>query len=59
MLVGDNGYPVKPYLITPLLNPASEEENVFNVSKIRTPNPVGRSLGTPEHEAIQLKIHQI
>lgn len=45
LLVGDSGYPVKTYLITPLLRPAKNEEQLFNESQIRTRNPVKRCYG--------------
>lgn len=45
LLVGDSGYPVKTYLITPLLRPAKNEEHLFNESQIRTRNPVERCYG--------------
>lgn len=40
-----SGYPVKTYLITPLLRPAKNEEQLFNESQIRTRNPVERCYG--------------
>lgn len=45
LLVGDSGYGVKPYLITPLLNPRTPAEHLFNESQIRTRNPVERCFG--------------
>jgi hypothetical protein len=45
VLVGDSGYPIKPYLITSLLNVRNRAENVFNESQIRTRNVVERSYG--------------
>jgi hypothetical protein len=45
VLVGDSGYPIKPYLITPLLNVRNRAENLFNESQIRTINLVERSYG--------------
>lgn len=45
VLVGDSGYGVKPYLITPLLNPQTPAEHLFNESQIRTRNPVERCFG--------------
>lgn len=45
VIVGDSGYPIKPYLITPLRQPRNEAENLFNESQIRTRNVVERSYG--------------
>jgi hypothetical protein len=43
--VGDSGYPIKRYLITPLGTPVLPAEQLFNESQIRTRNPVERSYG--------------
>ncbi|KAI4457562.1 hypothetical protein MML48_7g00015984 [Holotrichia oblita] len=45
LLVGDSGYGIKPYLITPLANVATRAENLFNESQIRTRNPIERCFG--------------
>jgi len=45
VLVGDGGYPIMKYLLTPMLNPVTEVENLFNESQIVTRNPVERSYG--------------
>lgn len=45
VLVGDSGYAIHKFLITPLLNPTTEPEQVFNESIIRTRNTVERSYG--------------
>lgn len=45
LLVGDSGYAIKPYLITPLLNPQTPVENLFNEAQIRTRNAVERLFG--------------
>lgn len=45
VLVGDSGYAVKSYLITPLTNPQSPSEQLFNESQIRTRNPIERCFG--------------
>lgn len=45
LLLGDSGYPVKKYLITPLLNPRNQVEQLFNESQIRTRNVVERCFG--------------
>lgn len=45
LIVGDGGYAVKNVLITPLLNPVSRAEHLFQESQIRTRNVVERSYG--------------
>lgn len=45
LLVGDSGYAVKSYLITPLLNPQTPAENLFNEAQIRTRNAIERLFG--------------
>ncbi|KAJ8911539.1 hypothetical protein NQ315_012792 [Exocentrus adspersus] len=43
LLVGDSGYSIRKYLITPLGNPVTPAEQLFNESQIRTRNVVERS----------------
>lgn len=45
VLIGDSGYPIKPYLITPLQQVRTNSENLFNESLIRTRNVVERQYG--------------
>lgn len=45
VLVGDSGYALRKYLLTPFRNPANEGQNRYNESQIRTRNPVERSYG--------------
>ncbi|XP_031329213.1 putative nuclease HARBI1 [Photinus pyralis] len=45
VIVGDSGYAVKPYLLTPLSNPHTREENLYNESQIRTRNVIERCFG--------------
>lgn len=45
LIVGDGGYGVKSYLLTPLLNPVTKAENLYQESQIRTRNVVERSYG--------------
>lgn len=45
LLLGDGGYPVRSYLITPLNNPQNATENLFNESQIRTRNVIERTFG--------------
>lgn len=45
LLLGDGGYAVRNYLITPLRNPVTPAEHLFNESQIRTRNPIERLFG--------------
>jgi hypothetical protein len=40
-----NGYPCRPYLMTPLVDPQTPPERRYNVSQIRTRNTVERMFG--------------
>lgn len=45
VIVGDSGYEIKKYLITPLAAPQTPAQILFNESQIRTRNPVERCFG--------------
>lgn len=42
---GDSGYAIKPYLMTPLANPTTPGEKLYNESHIRTRNIIERMFG--------------
>ena len=44
-LLGDSGYAVKPYLLTPILNPQTAPERRYNYSHCRARNTVERLFG--------------
>jgi hypothetical protein len=45
VLVGDNGYSCTNYLIPPLDNVSTQEEQLFQEAQIRTRNPIERAFG--------------
>lgn len=44
-LLGDSGYPLKKWLITPIAHPQNDQEVQFNKSQCKTRNIVERSFG--------------
>lgn len=45
VLLGDSGYPLRSYLLTPLEQPRTAAEHVYNEAQIRTRNVVERTFG--------------
>ncbi|RZC41630.1 DDE Tnp 4 and/or Plant tran domain containing protein [Asbolus verrucosus] len=45
VLIGDGGYPYKPYLLTPILNPSNASEEAYNQAHILTRNSIERCFG--------------
>ncbi|XP_050550858.1 putative nuclease HARBI1 [Spodoptera frugiperda] len=44
-LLGDSAYPLKPYLLPPLLNPQTQGQILYNEAHIRTRNCIERCFG--------------
>ncbi|XP_046543302.1 putative nuclease HARBI1 [Haliotis rubra] len=44
-LLGDSGYPCRPWILTPLLNPESKSEVKYNSAHCKTRNTIERAFG--------------
>lgn len=45
LLLGDSGYPLKPWLMTPFNNPSHDSETRYNASHGKTRNIIERAFG--------------
>ncbi|XP_063215794.1 putative nuclease HARBI1 [Bacillus rossius redtenbacheri] len=61
VLLGDSGYAPTQFLLPPLRNPVTEEQNLFNESLIRTRNTVERQYGVMKRRfpvlALGIRLH--
>ncbi|KAJ3653970.1 hypothetical protein Zmor_013188 [Zophobas morio] len=65
LILGDSGYAIRPFLLTPLRAPVTRAEQLYNESQIRTRNPVERCFGVWKRRfpalafGIRLKLHKV
>lgn len=45
IVLGDGGYPLRPYLLTPFQEPQNAVQHLYNESQIRTRNVIERTFG--------------
>lgn len=65
VLLGDGGYPCRPYLMTPLVNPTTQPEKSYNEAQILGRNCIERANGVVKRRfpalkyGLRLKLHNI
>ena len=60
-LLGDSGYPLKEWLMTPYLSPCNQQQEKFNEAHGKTRISVERSVGVlqPRYRYIYMYIHLV